>query len=258
MTATALRMWALEPSTYLPPPASRPAAEGPADRVPFPVFLIEHERGLVLFDAGLAPEAAGDPAAVYGDMARLLDFDFRAEHQIERQLAQWGHTLGDVGHVIASHLHFDHCGGLKLFPHAVTYIGAGEREYADSPEKFCRTWYRPADFDDAHQINWRVLPCDHDIFGDGSVVALSLPGHSPGSMGALVRLPGRTILLTGDAVHTRAEYEGEVAYKGDHDTVTARATLRKMKFLEQTLPADVWINHDPSDWARFGGAGEIR
>lgn len=256
--ATASRMWALDPATYLPPQydADDPAHE--VHRVPFPVFLIEHPDGLVLFDAGLAPEAAGDPVAVYGEMARRLHFRFTEDQQIEPQLAHWGFAAADVTHVIASHLHFDHCGALKLFPQAVTYLGAGELQYAQNPERFCRDWYRAEDFDPAHGIDWQELPCDLDVFDDGAVVVLHLPGHSPGSLGALIRLPHRTVLLTGDATHHRADLLAENAYRGDHDTVAARASLRKLTFLAARHGAEVWINHDPQDWIRFGGAGEVR
>ncbi len=161
MAAAALRMWALGPPTYMPPHGPRGPCGAPVDRVPFPAFLIE--RDLVLFDTGVAPKAAGDPAAVYGDSARVLDFDFRAEHQIECQLAQWGHTFSDVGNVIASYLHFDHCGGAEAAP-ARGHVHRGRR---------ARVRGQPGE----------VLP------------HLGAP--------------------TGDAVHTRAEYEGEIAYKGD-------------------------------------------
>lgn len=255
--ATASRMWALDPATYLPPLYDRHDPAHRVHRVPFPIYLIEHAEGLVLFDAGLAPEAAGDPVSVYGDMAARLDFEFTEDQQIEHQLAGYGFALADVTHVIASHLHFDHCGALKLFPHAITYLGAGEMEYARAPEKFCRGWYRAEDFDPAYGIDFHELPCDHDVFGDGAVTVLHLPGHSPGSLGALVRLPHRTIMISGDAVHHRVDLENEQAYRGDHDTVTARASLRKMIHLAALHDADVWINHDPQDWADFGGAGLV-
>jgi N-acyl homoserine lactone hydrolase len=250
-------MWALEPATYLSP-LQVALHGGDAPRIPFPVFLVEHSGGLVLFDSGLDPQYAGNPAGAYGEIAERIRIDFREEHLIERQLDRLGFGLRDVETVIASHLHFDHAGALKQFPHARTYVGEGERQYAHHPERFCATWYRREDFDDRHGIQWHELPCDHDVFGDGAVTVLSMPGHSPGSLGAMVKLPETTFILTGDVVHTRAALEGEVAYPGDVDTVVARRSLRKLSHLAQVHAADVWINHDPEDWARYGGAGEKR
>lgn len=257
MSATAGRMWALEPATYVSPAQVQQLGDA-APRIPFPIYLVEHADGLVLFDAGLDPDHAGDPEGAYGDMATRLRMDWRPEHTVEHQLGELGFSLADVGTVIASHLHFDHAGALKQFPHATTFLGAGEMDYARAPERFASTWFRTEDFDDRHGIRWHELAGDHDVFGDGAVTVLHLPGHTPGSLGAMVRLPGQTIVLTGDVVHTRHAYDSEIHYHGDVDSVAARASLRHLARLGQEHDAGVWICHDPDDWARFGGAGEKR
>lgn len=254
--ATATRLHTLEPATYRSPlQVQLHGADAP--RIPCPVYLVEHPDGLVLFDGGLAPEAAGKPAAVYGELAERIDIVFREQHLIEYQLDRLGFSLGDVGTVIASHLHFDHAGALKQFPHAHTFLGAGEMEYALAPERFASTWYRRADFDDQHGIQWDILPCDHDLFDDGAVTALYMPGHTPGSLATMVHLPERTLILTGDVVHTREGLTGECHYHGDVDAVAARQSLRKLSHLAGVHHADVWICHDPGDWQRFGGAGQL-
>jgi N-acyl homoserine lactone hydrolase len=254
---TANRMWALEPATYQSP-AQVDLLGDAAPRIPFPVYLVEHDDGLALFDAGLDPDHVGDPAGAYGEVAVRIRMAFREGHLIEHQLARLGFSLADVGTVIASHLHFDHAGALKQFPHARTFLGAGEMAYARAPERFSSTWFRVEDFDDRHGIQWSELADDHDVFGDGAVTVLHLPGHTPGSLGALVRLPGATYILTGDVVHTRTAYDSEVHYHGDVDSLTARASLRKLARLEQAYGGRVWICHDPDDWERYGGAGEKR
>lgn len=255
-TNVATRLHALEPATYRSPQQVRLYGSG-APRIPFPVYLAEHPDGLVLFDGGLDPRAVGEPASVYGELAERIDIDFRGGHLVEYQLERLGYALADVGTVIASHLHFDHAGAFKQFPHARTFLGQGEMEYARAPEKFAAAWYREADFDDQHGIQWEMLPCDHDVFGDGAVTALYLPGHTPGSLAAMVRLPRRTVILTGDAVHTRDGFVGECHYHGDVDSVAARQSLRKLSHLARVNHADVWICHDPGDWERFGGAGTL-
>lgn len=78
---------------------------GPAaPRIPLPVYLVEHADGLVLFDAGLDPDHAEDPAGAYGAMAEHIAMDFREEYAIEVQLAGLGLTARDVTTVVASHL----------------------------------------------------------------------------------------------------------------------------------------------------------
>jgi glyoxylase-like metal-dependent hydrolase (beta-lactamase superfamily II) len=191
-------------------------------------------------------------------MARRIDIDFGESHAIEAQLDRLGFQVGDVGTVVASHLHFDHAGALKRFPHARTFVGAEELAYARSPERFASAWYREEDFADAHGIQWVELPADHDLFGDGAVTVLHLPGHTPGSLALLVRLGSRAVVLSGDVVHTRAAFEAEAAYQGDVDTVASRRSLRKLRHMLETHDADLWIAHNPDDWQRWGGAGEKR
>ena len=255
-TRQTVRLHALEPATYRSPLEVRLQGNA-APRVPMPVYLVEHGDGLVMVDGGLDPAAAGDPASVYGEMAERIDLRFAEHQRVDAQLEALGFSLRDVTHVVATHLHFDHAGAFKQVPHATTFVGTEELVYARNPERFARTWYRPDDFDDRHGIRWRELPCDHDVFGDGALTVLHLPGHSPGSLAVLVRLSGRTIVLSGDVVHTRAAFENEAAYVGDVDTVAARRSLRKLAHVLESTGADLWIAHDPVDWRRFGGAGTV-
>ncbi|GAA4803639.1 N-acyl homoserine lactonase family protein [Tomitella cavernea] len=252
---TAVRMHGLAPATYRSPQQVQLLGDA-APRLPFPIYLIEHDDGLVLFDGGLDSSAAGDPVGVYGEMAERIDIRFTAEQRLDRQLAGLGFAVDDIKTVIASHLHFDHAGALKEFPHARTLIGRGEIKYARDPELFARGWFRPEDFDDAHGIRWETIDADTDVFGDGAVTALYLPGHTPGSLATMVRLPARTLILGADVVHARAALDSETAYQGDVDTLTARRSIRRMKKLAADTGADIWVCHDPDDWARFG-AGEI-
>lgn len=246
-----VRLHVLEPATYRSPQQVQLLGDA-APRLPLPVYLAEHDDGLVLIDGGLDSSAAGDPASVYGEMAERIDLRFTAEQRLDQQLARLGFSAGDVTTVIASHLHFDHAGAFKEFPHARTLLGRGEIEYARDPELFARGWFRPDDFDDAHGIRWETIDSDTDVFGDGAVTALYLPGHTPGSLAVMVRLPGRALILGADVVHARAALDTEAAYQGDVDTLTARRSIRRMKKLAADAGADIWVCHDPDDWARFG------
>lgn len=249
-TAAAVRMHALDPATYRSPQQVRMLGEA-APRQPFPIYLIEHADGLVLVDGGLDSTAAGDPAAVYGEMADRIDIRFTSDQRLDRQLHRLGFDVGDVTTVIASHLHFDHAGAFKEFAHARTIIGRGEIDYARRPERFARSWFRAEDFDDRHGIRWETIDADTDVFGDGAIAALYLPGHTPGSLAAMVRLPGRTLILGADVVHDRSALDTEAAYGGDVDTLTARASIRRIKQVAADADADIWVCHDPDDWQRF-------
>lgn len=148
--------------------------------LPAPSFLIEHpEHGLLLFDTGLA--GAGDPASTYGPLAEIFTIEFPAERALDRQLESLGFGTADVKRVVISHLHFDHTGGLEHFAGAQGYIGSGELRYARTPDNHVTAFFRQEDLDAADRIDWMEVPAgyDHDMFGDGSVVVLSMPGHTP-------------------------------------------------------------------------------
>ncbi|MFE0019759.1 MBL fold metallo-hydrolase [Amycolatopsis sp. NPDC059021] len=84
----------------------------------------------------------GDVEKVYGDLTSFLLIDYRPEQTVDRQLAAIGYACSDVTHVVVSHGHFDHTGGLSLFPHARRYLGADELEHvhahAEGELRACR------------------------------------------------------------------------------------------------------------------------
>jgi glyoxylase-like metal-dependent hydrolase (beta-lactamase superfamily II) len=94
--------------------------------VPVPNFLIEHPRGLVLFDTGLVPETATDPQGIYGPVADDAGIAMTPDQQVDSQARALGYRTDDVAHVLVSHSHFDRTGGVPLFPGAELYSGRGE------------------------------------------------------------------------------------------------------------------------------------
>jgi N-acyl homoserine lactone hydrolase len=248
---TALRLYPLDPPTFVVRPSA--VVSGSADdrpiRVPIPAFVVEHAHGLLLFDAGLAPEAAADPIAEYGERAQRMELHFTPRHRVDSQIRAAGHRPEDVTHVVLSHLHFDHVGGAHLFPAADVLLGPGELAHAKSGhDNYCRA----ADVRRVESRRARELDDgDTDLFGDGSVVALTTPGHTPGSLSLLVRLPHRTWLLAGDVVHLRSALTSESPFPHDHDPAAAIASIRRVKAVAEQAQASVWISHDPDDWSQL-------
>ncbi|WP_229756489.1 N-acyl homoserine lactonase family protein [Cnuibacter physcomitrellae] len=220
--------------------------------IPCPSYLIEHQRGLVLFDTGLHPDAITDPERIYGaDLVPLLGIGGSEDQRLDNQITALGYKLSDVTHVISSHGHFDHTGGLFLFPEAKHFFGEGELRYANWPDPIQSFVYRQEVLDVIRRLDTREVVGDLDLFGDGAITILATPGHSPGEVSLAVRLPSRTFLLTGDAIHLRAQMEQEYHFPIDADTKTALRSLRRLKNLRESMGATVWISHDPEDWAEF-------
>ncbi|HET9970148.1 MAG TPA: N-acyl homoserine lactonase family protein [Streptosporangiaceae bacterium] len=249
---TAKRLWALDSPTFTLDKSILMVGASGQVTIPMPGYLIEHPKGLVLFDTGLAPAAAADPQAVYGDLASFLGLRFTPEQAVDRQIAALGYRPSDVKYVIASHTHFDHCGGLYLFPGAEFLVGEGDLRFAYWPDPAGAVFFRQADIDATRAYRWREVPrCDVDLFGDGSVVILFTPGHTPGELSLLVRLPGRNFILTGDTVHLREALDKVIPMPYDSSTEEALRSIRRLQFIRDGADATIWISHDPDDWADF-------
>jgi glyoxylase-like metal-dependent hydrolase (beta-lactamase superfamily II) len=244
-------MWVLDGPQLTVPRASLVAGPDWAARpelvtIPVPVFLVEHRAGLVLFDTGLAPEAAEDPAAALGEAASRARLRFTPGQRADRQLRAYGFAPRDITHVVVSHLHFDHAGGLGLFPGATWLLGRGELAAARTPG---HRYYRAEDTRraGAGRIT-EVHAAEHDLFGDGSVVLLRTPGHTAGSLSMLVVLGHRAVILAGDAVHHRDAFDRELAFPRDQDPRAAVASIRRLKRIARRSGASVLISHHADNW----------
>ncbi|TCL07445.1 N-acyl homoserine lactonase family protein [Sodalis ligni] len=252
---TAKKLWALNGPTLTHDRGLLVPGETGDITFPVPAFLIEHERGMILFDTGLVPAAAKDPAGVYGEMAGEVGLDFRPEQSVDRQIQALGFALDDITHVVMSHAHWDHTGGMYLFPKARFFIGAGELPYAFWPFP-AAPLFRREDIEPTRGFQWYEVSGDYDLFGDGSIVRLHMPGHTPGNGSLLVRLANQTIILAADTTHLRSGYAQDLPMPSDYSTLDAVHSIRRLKQLEASLDAMVWISHDPDDWARYRHAPE--
>ncbi|TQM32558.1 N-acyl homoserine lactonase family protein [Nocardia bhagyanarayanae] len=258
-TKTIRRVWALDaPQLTVDCGILMLGSGGVQETIPAPTFLIEHDEGLMVFDAGLATTGAGDPAAAYGELASAFHIDFPEAYRLDRQIESIGYATRDVRRVVLSHMHFDHTGGLDLFPHAQGFIGAGELRYAKTPSNLDAAFFREDDITAAQKIAWIEVPAryDHDLFGDGSVTLLSLHGHTPGTLGLKLRMPDEsTLVLTSDAAHKWDNVDLTIGMPFDVDRTNKNSSLQKIKLLSTQPGTTVWISHDPTDWAELRAGG---
>lgn len=170
---------------------------------PAGVFLYTSGDRRVLFDTGYAPEPwrTGVPGWAY---RRLLPPSIRPGDTIAEQL-----DAASVTHVVLSHLHPDHIGGVRFFPHATFVMSEGARATVAAPTLRSGLLPRllPPWFDGARVVVAAEFPdrvhgmSTFDLFGDGSYLLVDLPGHADGQLGALIE--GRT-LLAADAAWGRS------------------------------------------------------
>jgi glyoxylase-like metal-dependent hydrolase (beta-lactamase superfamily II) len=179
-------------------------------------FVLEHpSAGLVVFDTGLSQRARTEPEHYVGRLGAALGMlDVPPGAGLAEQMSASGLDPGDVTRVVLSHVHFDHTGGLPDFPNATVTIHAAEKHWVE-------TGLRSMDFVDLEPLaglpRWEAIDFTvekplatllgaHDLSSDGSVVAVDLSGHTPGSMGLLVRTAEAPVLLTGDAAWTEKSW----------------------------------------------------
>lgn len=256
---TAKKLWAL-PGAYLntlkvPQYVNgmvAVTASSPTIAMPCPSFLIEHDRGLLLFDTGVSPKGLREPERYIPELAHRFEMTTGEDLAIDTQLKGLGIAVNRVNYVVSSHLHFDHAGGLYLFKDSTHLVGTGEWQHAYSPIRKGHHIELITDLLETLPFNWIELPGDLDVFGDGSVIILQTPGHTPGELSLFVRLPNRNILLTGDTCHFRIEYEQGLPAQGYCvDMAQGTQSIRRLQMISQAWDAQVWIGHDIDDWAKL-------
>ena len=255
-TSSATRLWGLDSPTMRIDAAHLViGAEGTVD-IPLPAYLIEHEQGLVLFDTGMHPDVCEDPRLVFGDRPESTMITGTAEQRLDNQLRMLGYDTTDVTHVVLSHTHTDHAGGLFMFPHAKFFIGPGEYDYARNPPASSAHLVMHQDIlrAEIQNFDWTTIDSPvYDLFGDGAIQLHHFPGHTPGELSTLVRLPSQNIMLTADTVHLREAVDWREADPSDWNHEVGRESIDRMLAVTEQEQARLWISHDERDWADFGG-----
>ncbi|WP_216279449.1 N-acyl homoserine lactonase family protein [Rhodobacter sp. 24-YEA-8] len=220
------------------------------EMVSLPVIsvLLRHASGNVLFDTGCAPEAATDPEGRWGGLARVMQPDFAPADAVVNQLPKHGLTPDDIDVVICSHLHPDHCGCNTAFRRATVYAHADELAAAKAGGAE-RQGYLPQEWDISQgytEINGQT-----DLFGDGRIVLLPLPGHSPGLTTARVELDrDGTFLLASDAAPMMRHVDQGYAPKNSWNMDLAVAALAEIKAQKDRGTA-ILCGHDDAQWHKI-------
>jgi glyoxylase-like metal-dependent hydrolase (beta-lactamase superfamily II) len=172
---------------------------GTSVEIPYFAYLIEHPSGYVLFDTGAHPDLGTDPRGRLGAAAETFEIRMSASDNVGSALATFGVDAHDVKHVVLSHLHYDHAGGIGLLPNATFYVQKLELPFAHWPPVYQRAIYVRQDFD--LPVRWRALSGQCDLFNDGSLIVFPTPGHTPGHQSLLAHLGTQSVILLGDAAY---------------------------------------------------------
>ena len=226
--------------------------------VPIPSYLIEHPKGVVLFDTGLAAELSSpDPLvreAALGNRAARVKPSYKPGEDVASRLKAFGMDPERVQFLVSSHLHFDHVGGNALIPNARWLIQKREWHWACTDECKAAGHYDHKLFDFGHD---RIeVDGEHDIFGDGAVTCLPTYGHTPGHQSLRVKLEGGTVVITADACYMRRSMEALHLPGVIMDADMALETYRRFAAMERAGMRLVF-GHDPQQWVGIND-GEVR
>jgi len=224
--------------------------------IPVNMWVIDHPKGLVVYDTG--NNAAISDGKCKGHWA-AGNCDFLKPSQkradvIDEQLKKLGYTPDKVKAVITSHAHLDHIGNIKLFPKAVHVIQRKELYQAWWPEKFQRDGaFVMGDFDgSARDFNYLELDGDYDLFGDGTVMVLSTPGHTLGHQSVKVKLgSGQTIIMAQDAIWFKENMEGYPAGL-NYSVKDYNNSIQRLKMMRDLENAELFFGHDPDQFSAKG------
>ena len=217
-------------------------------RVPVPAYLIEHPNGRVLFDTGLHPDVQRDPEARLGGIARLFVPDFSPGEDAAARLESLEIDPGRVDFLVNSHLHFDHTGGNVGIPNARLVIQRREWEAGQDPDLRVRNTYDPRDYDLGHDL--QLVDGEHDLFGDGSIVCIPTPGHTPGHQSLRVRLADGEVLLCGDACYLEQTLTRMQLPPTVHDREQMLASLERIASIGRE-GVRLFYGHDPDFWKKL-------
>jgi N-acyl homoserine lactone hydrolase len=196
-------------------------------------YLIKHGDDYMVWDTGHAMDTPNVAPKV-----SLVDLLGKLELKPE-----------NIKYVGISHYHGDHVGQVASFPKSTLLIGKGDWEALTDPAKKQEA-ANPKNFAAWISGGSKVEPVayDKDVFGDGTVVMLNTPGHTPGHHSLLVRLKEKgAVLLSGDAAHFRENYDSDGVPSFNTHRGDTLASLDRFKKIAANLKATVIIQHDPRD-----------
>jgi glyoxylase-like metal-dependent hydrolase (beta-lactamase superfamily II) len=198
----------------------------------FSCYLIKHGDDYLLWDTGHAMTAPNVAPKV-----SLVDLLAKIDVKPEQ-----------IKYVGISHYHADHTGQIASFPKATLLIGSKEWDAISSPKPAEGVNFKPFESWIKGESKVEPVPTDKDVFGDGTVIMLRTPGHTAGHSSLLVKLSQMgPVILSGDAVHFRENYDSNGVPWFNYDRAQTVASIERLKKIVSNLKATVIIQHDARD-----------
>lgn len=217
--------------------------DGKSGEIAVPCFLIRHPKGDLLWDTGLGdhynyPKEGSDAAPGVRVTVPVT---------LLAQLQSLKLTPKDINFIAFSHLHWDHTGNANEFPNSVWIMNKTELAWAlvlpPPGGVLPETWsaYKTAKNE--------TIEADYDVFGDGTVMILRTPGHTPGHQVLKLKLQkSGTVILSGDLYHLRANRLLKRVPVYNTDRADTLASMSRIETIVRNTHGRLIVQHDPKDF----------
>ncbi len=210
-------------------------------------YVISHPKGNLIWDTGLPEALAGMPEPFTSPDG---NFTVSRKDSVVNQLKQIGLSPGDFKYIALSHTHFDHTGTANTFKDATWLVQETEYDFITSEES------QKTNTDSYNAIkelaHVKKLNGDFDVFGDGTVVIKSMPGHTPGHQVLYLNLAehGPT-LLSGDLYHLYENREHQRVPIFNFDVDQTKASMKAFEAFAKEKNAKVYLQHQKEDFNKM-------
>jgi glyoxylase-like metal-dependent hydrolase (beta-lactamase superfamily II) len=213
-----------------------------------PFYVISHPKGNLMWDAGL-PEMLVPMPKPYTDPSGA--FTVSRKDSVVNQLKTIGMTPDDITYLGLSHTHFDHSGHANAISNATWLVQGSEYDMITSEE--IRNSENAGLYEAIKELkNVKKLNGDFDVFGDGSVIIKSMPGHTPGHQVLFLDMPENgPALLTGDLYHLYENREHKRVPSFNFDVEQTLSSMNAFEALAKEKNAKVYLQHQKEDFNKM-------
>lgn len=222
--------------------------------IPCTCYVIKHPKGLIVVDTGFDKAVRAHPirelTLVHNQINKPLQ---KPGEAVDEVLAKMGIRPEDIDYVILSHLHSDHADGARQLIGAKHFLVSREElDAATQPDLKTKLTFRPKWREGIRLETFEFADTglgpvgkSFDLFGDGTVSLIKLPGHTPGMSGVLIRNNGKQLVLAADCGYSRQSYMEGIVPAVVSDPAAFKKSLDYLKAVsEQPGTLDVLVNHD--------------
>ncbi|MFD0863389.1 N-acyl homoserine lactonase family protein [Sungkyunkwania multivorans] len=210
-------------------------------------YVISHPNGNLIWDAGLPESLVSLPEPFTIPSG---NFTVSRNDSVQSQLASIGLTPSDFKYIALSHTHFDHSGTANTFKDATWLVQETEYDYITSEESQKNNTDNYNAIKELTKV--QKLKGDFDVFGDGTVIIKSMPGHTPGHQVLFLDLAEHgPLLLTGDLYHFYENREHRRVPIFNSDVEQTKASMEAFEAFAKEKDAKVYLQHQKEDFKKM-------